>query len=185
MKLGNLALAALLLSQVAAAASVSIQLENGAFKVVGWQATPEPAAGWASVFTISTGPDVPSLFGTYSIESGALTFHSRYPLASGVTYHAVFHAPEAAPIEAVFHGPTQASTSATRVVAMYPSAPTLPDNQLKLYIVFSAPMQSEDIFPSIHLIDPDGKPSYLPFVGQELWNRDYSRLTLIFDPGRI
>ena len=175
----------LLLSPIASAASVSIQLDNGAFKVVGWQATSEPTGGWVSVFTVSTGPDVPPLFGSYSIENGALVFHTRYPLAPGVSYHAVFHQPGTTPIEAVFHGPTQASAPATRVVGMYPSVPTLPDNQLKLYLVFSAPMQGGDIFPSIHLIDQDGKPAYLPFVGQELWNRDNSRLTLIFDPGRI
>ena len=69
--------------------------------------------------------------------------------------------------------------------AMYPSSPVLPANQLKLYIVFSAPMQGGDFWASIHLIDQDGKPAYLPFVGQEVWNRDNTRLTLIFDPGRI
>jgi len=46
-------------------------------------------------------------------------------------------------------------------------------------------MQGADFWSSIHLIDQDGKPAYLPFVGQELWNRDNTRLTLIFDPGRI
>jgi len=70
---------------------------------------------------------------------------------------------------------------------MYPSGPTLPSNQLKLYILFSAPMQSGDIWSKVHLIDQDGKPSVLPFVelDQELWNRDHTRLTLLFDPGRI
>jgi hypothetical protein len=184
-KLGKLALAALLLPIVGAAASVSIQLDNGAFKVTGWRPAAEPAAGWSSVFSVSTGPDLPALFGSYSIENEALTFHPRFPLASGVTYHAVFHLAGTAPIEAVFHGPVQASSPPTHVAAMYPSSPVLPDNQLKLYLVFSAPMQGGDIFPSIHLIDQSGKPAYLPFVGQELWNPDQTRLTLIFDPGRI
>ena len=180
----RLALAALLLSQTAVAASVSIQLDNGAFKVTGWTER-EPAGGWASIFTVSTGPDLPPLFGAYSIEGGALTFRPRYPLASGVTYHAVFHSPGSAPVEATFHGPEPVVAPETRITAMYPSSPALPANQLKLYIVFSAPMQGGEFWQSIHLIDQDGKPAYLPFVGQELWNRDYTRLTLIFDPGRI
>jgi hypothetical protein len=185
--LWKLALAALLLPIAAAAASVSIQLDNGAFKVVGWQATSEPAAGWASVLTISTGPDVPPLFGSYSIENGALTFHPRFPLATGVTYHATFHTPGAATVDATVHGPAPVAAPATRIVAIYPSAAVIPSNQLKLYIVFSAPMQSGDVWPKIHLIDQDGKPSVLPFVelDQELWNRDHTRLTLLFDPGRI
>jgi hypothetical protein len=178
------ALAALLLSQTAVAASVSIKLDNGAFKVTGWTA-PEPAAGWSSVFTVSTGSGLPPLFGTYSFEAGSLTFHPRYPLASGVTYHAVFHPPGTAPVEATFKGPEPVAVPRARVTAIYPSSPVLPVNQLKLYIVFSAPMQGGDFWPSIHLIDQDGKPAWLPFVGQELWNRDNTRLTLIFDPGRI
>ena len=182
--IARFALAALLLSQTAVAASVSIRLDNGAFKVTGWTAS-EPAGGWASVFTVSTGRDLPPLFGTYSIEAGSLTFHPRYPLASGVTYHAVFHPPGTAPVEATFRGPEPVAAPPARVTAMYPSSPVLPANQLKLYIVFSAPMQGGDFWPSIHLIDQDGKPAWLPFVGQELWNRDNTRLTLIFDPGRI
>ncbi len=182
--IAKLALAAVLLSQAGVAASVSIQLDNGSFKVTGWTAA-EPAGGWDTVFTVSTGRDLPPLFGTYSIEGGALTFRPRYPLASGVTYYALFHAPGSDPVEATFHGPEPVAAPRAHVVAMYPSAPVLPANQLKLYIVFSAPMQGGDFWPSIHLIDQDGKPAYLPFVGQELWNRDNTRLTLIFDPGRI
>jgi hypothetical protein len=186
-KLGKLALAAMLLPWAGLAAGVSIQLDNGAFKVAGWNATTEPAAGWASIFIVSTGGDVPPLFGAYSIENGALTFRPRFPLASGVTYHAVFHPPAAAAVEAIFSGPALVAAPAARVVAMYPSAAILPSNQLKLYVVFSAPMQSGDIWRKIHLIDQDGKPSVLPFVEleQELWNPDHTRLTLLFDPGRI
>lgn len=182
--IAKLVLAAVLLSQTGLAASISIQLDNGAFKVTGWTA-PEPAGGWASIFTVSTGPDLPPLFGAYSVDEGSLTFQPRYPLASGVTYYAVFHPPESPPVEATFHGPEPVAAPEARITAIYPSAPVLPANQLKMYIVFSAPMQGSDFWPSIHLIDQDGKPAYLPFVGQELWNRDYTRLTLIFDPGRI
>jgi hypothetical protein len=182
--IARFALAALLLSQTVVAASVSIQLDNGAFRVTGWT-VPEPAAGWASIFTVSTGRDLPPLFGAYSTEGGSLTFRPRYPLATGVTYYAVFHPPGTAPVEATFHGPEAVAAPAAHVLTMYPSTPVLPANQLKLYILFSAPVQSGDFWQNIHLIDEDGKPAYLPFVGQELWNRDYTRLTLIFDPGRI
>jgi hypothetical protein len=174
----------MLLFQTGLAASVSIQLENGTFKVMGWTA-PEPKTGWDSIFTVSTGPDLPPLFGAYAVEAGSLTFRPRYPLVSGVTYYATFRPPESAPVEATFHGPEPVAAPATRITAMYPSSSVLPANQLKVYLVFSAPMGDGDFWPSIHVVDQDGKPAYLPFVGQELWNRDYTRLTLIFDPGRI
>jgi len=182
--IARFALAVLLLSQTGVAASVSVQLDNGAFKVTGWAFFFNDTAT-TEIYTVSTGRDLPPLFGAYSMEGGSLTFHPRYPLASGVTYYAVFHPPGSAPVEATFHGPEPVAAPEARITAMYPSSPVLPANQLKLYIVFSAPMQGGDFWPSIHLIDQDGKPAYLPFVGQELWNRDNTRLTLIFDPGRI
>src|SRR5258708_25699878 len=39
----------------------------------------------------------------------------------------------------------------------------------------------------IHLLDQAGAPVELPFleVDQELWDREYKRLTVLFDPGRI
>ncbi len=124
------------------------------------------------------------MFGAYSVDHGTLSFRPRYPLASGVTYHAVFHPPSASASEAVFHGPEPPSAPPTQVIATHPSL-RLVGNQLKLYVAFSAPMQGGDIFPLIHLLEQDGKPAYLPFVGQDLWNRDFTRLTLLFDPGRI
>lgn len=185
----RIALAALLLASTAAAASVSIQLDNGAFKVSGWQISKEPADGWSSLFTVSTGPDVPALFGSYTVDGGDLTFRPRFPLSPGVTYHAVFRLPGAAPVEVTFHNPAVASTASTRVIAMYPSSPVLPSNELKLYVVFSAPMRNggDEIWRKIHLVDSSGAAAYLPFVTleQPLWNRDNTRLTLLFDPGRI
>jgi hypothetical protein len=70
---------------------------------------------------------------------------------------------------------------------MYPSAAVLPSNQLKLYLVFSAPIRPGGIWTKIQLFDQNGTPAALPFIelDPELWNRDYTRLTLLFDPGRI
>lgn len=184
MQLRKLTLAALL-PLVGAAASVSIQLDNGDFKVVGWAASAEPASGWESVFTVTTGEGVPPIFGSYSVVGSTLIFHPRFPLAPVVVYHATFHSADTK-VTAEFHGPPPGVTApSTHVVAMYPTAPTLPSNQLKLYLAFSAPMQGGEIWSKIHLVDDTGAPAFLPFVQQELWNRDYTRLTLIFDPGRI
>ena len=171
---------------MAAAASVSIQYENGVFKIVGMTFRPEQASAEASGFVVHTeGSNIP-LFGTYSVENGQLTFRPRFPLSSDVTYVAGFGVghPD---VSLVLPAKKRADAPATRVVAMYPSAPAIPSNQLKLYLIFSAPMQSGEIWPKIHLIEQDGKPSVLPFVelDQELWNRDHTRLTLLFDPGRI
>lgn len=90
-------------------------------------------------------------------------------------------------VEATFTPPAAALGPPTRVAAVYPSTNILPENQLKLYIYFSAPMQRGEVWPKLHLLEENGKPVVLPFVEleQELWDRDQKRLTLLFDPGRI
>lgn len=170
---------------MAVAASVSIQYQDGAFVVTGWKPAPEPSGGWGPVFSVSTADSATPMFGSYAVENGELTFRPRYPLAPGVTYVASFRT-GGIDVQARVDGPSKPTAAQTRIVAIYPSSPVLPSNQLKLYLLFSAAMQGgEEIFSRIHLVDSSGTPAHLPFVSQELWNRDYTRLTLIFDPGRI
>src|SRR5262249_55419183 len=70
---------------------------------------------------------------------------------------------------------------------VYPSTGLLPDNQLKFYVYFSAPMRRGEAWQRIHLLDEHGAAVELPFLelDQELWDRDYKRFTVLFDPGRI
>jgi hypothetical protein len=48
-------------------------------------------------------------------------------------------------------------------------------------------MQRGEAWRRVHLYDADGKLVELPFLElqQELWDPDYQRLTVLFDPGRI
>jgi hypothetical protein len=165
-------------------AAQSIRMEGGAFRVDGWQAGAEPSGGWASLFRIYAGSgDVPPIAGAYSVENGALTFRPRYPLGAGMKVRAVFDSKESS-----FDLPKAAPpASTTRVRYVYPSADVLPENQLKLYVYFTAPMQMGDAWSHIRLLDENAKPVDLPFleIDQELWSRDQTRLTILFDPGRI
>jgi hypothetical protein len=63
----------------------------------------------------------------------------------------------------------------------------VPENQLKLYLHFSAPMSRGEAYQRIHLLDGAGQPIPLPFleIDQELWDPEGRRLTLLFDPGRV
>jgi hypothetical protein len=172
------------------AAEVSIRLDGGVFHVVNWTADREPAGGWESILSIyaeSRSADPPPLLGAYSVENGALTFKPRFPLAAGMHYRAVFRVGGNAQVVADFDGPKLDRTSSTRVEHVYPSTNTLPANQLKFYLFFSAPMARGEAWRRIHLLDQDGKEVELPFLelNQELWDPDYKRLTVLFDPGRI
>jgi hypothetical protein len=167
-----------------ACAAQSVLLEGGAFRVAGRDPGPEPSGGWSSVLAVYAGAgDVPPLAGVYSVENGVLTFRPRYPLAPGVHVRAVLDSREF-----TFEIPrAPAPGSTTRVSHVYPSADLLPENQLKLYIVFTAPMQTGEAWSRIHLVDAAGRRVELPFleIDQELWNPDHTRLTVLFDPGRI
>lgn len=187
----TLALAAvfLLFGAAAAAQEVSIRLENDSFRVAGWQPVPPQAPkDWSSVFRVYSGSgDVPPLAGDYAIENGSLVFHPRFPLEPGVRYRAVFQPPIGKPIEASFEKPKAQLTPSTRVAHVYPSTDVLPSNTLKLYIYFSAPMSRGEAWQHIHMLDEKGQPLKYEFVEiqQELWDNTHTRLTVLFDPGRI
>ena len=187
MSLVTIALA-LFATQIAAAQDVSIRLENGAFKVVGWQPGASPPDGWSKLFTVRSGADgSPPMLGAYAVEAGALVFKPRFPLEPGLTYRATFHLPEGGFVEAAFEAPKLAPAPSTRVEHVYPSTDLLPENQLKFYVTFTASMGRGQAWRHIHLLDQKGATVDLPFleIDQELWDRDNRRLTILFDPGRI
>ena len=176
----------------ASAQTISIQFDGRTFKVTGWKALPTaPAKGWGSVFNVSTGAgDVPPLAGTYDVESDTLVFHPSYPIVPGMHYRAVFLPPGGgAPVEKTFDGPHVDKIPSVRVEHVYPSGDVLPSNLLRLYIYFSGPMSRSESAHYLHVLDENGKDLqgaqavFLP--GEELWDPNYQRLTMTFDPGRI
>jgi hypothetical protein len=185
----GIAFAILLLPHAGAAQPFSILMENGAFRVSGWTPpkTP-PAAGWPSIFAVYAGAgDVPPLLGSYSTASGSLVFEPRFRVAPGIRTRAVFRPPSGAAVETLFDGTQAPSAPSTSVEHVYPSAEVLPENQLKFYIHFSAPMSRGEAWEHIHLLDQNGNRVDLPFleIDQELWDAGQQRLTVLFDPGRI
>jgi hypothetical protein len=73
------------------------------------------------------------------------------------------------------------------MVEVYPTRDVLPENQLKFYLHFSAPMARGEAYERVHLLREDGSEVDMPFLelGQELWDPAGKRLTILFDPGRI
>jgi len=62
----------------------------------------------------------------------------------------------------------------------------VPENQLRLYIHFSAPMGRRGGLEHVTLLDEHGREVPDPFLplDAEFWNADRTRYTLFFDPGR-
>ncbi|USD36093.1 hypothetical protein [Ferrimonas sp. SCSIO 43195] len=80
-----------------------------------------------------------------------------------------------------------APSEATLVSAVYPTADRLPENLLRFYVYFSAPMDRGDILKSVYLADAQGNRQQGVFLDNkfDLWSPDSRRLTLLFDPGRV
>jgi hypothetical protein len=82
------------------------------------------------------------------------------------------------------------------VTAVHPSADVVPENLLRVYIEFSAPMGSGaglDFVKLVELSGPGDKAgkterveagAFLP-VEANFWSPDHTRYTLFFDPGRV
>jgi hypothetical protein len=130
--------------------------------------------------------NLPSMAGSYAINKGTLTFKPQFPFTPGVKYRAVLRM-EGKTISSTQETPKRALESTTSVAAIYPPADELPENLLKFYLQFSAPMSGGHIYDHIHLRDDAGKDVQLPFleIDEELWDPTMTRLTLFLDPGRI
>jgi hypothetical protein len=135
---------------------------------------------------------MPAMIGSYHVESNLLRFEPQFPLMPGVRYQAVLRPTklgEAAvkPITSPFEITPVEPHSTTVVKEVYPTADLLPENLLKFYIHFSAPMSRGHIYDHIQLRGENGNAIELPFleIDEELWDPSLTRLTLFIDPGRI
>jgi len=155
-----------------------------------WQQLLSVYAGQGS---ITADLNVPPMLGEYRLVKNSVRFEPRFPLKRGVTYRAVLRARgvlggrQSAVLSSTFSLPLEPREPSTRVAAVYPSADVLPENLLKFYVHFSAPMSRGHIYEHIQLLDDSGKAVELPFleIDEELWNPAMTQLTLFIDPGRI
>jgi hypothetical protein len=132
--------------------------------------------------------------GTYQVDPNRLQFIPAFPLSPGVSYRAVFNAgalpgviTTAKELTAVYSFAEPKRNVTTVVTQVYPTAAALPENLLKFYIHFSAPMSRGHVYDYIHLRAETGSNVELPFLElpEELWDPTMTRLTLLLDPGRI
>jgi len=82
---------------------------------------------------------------------------------------------------------SQPAEGPTSIVAVHPAADSLPENLLRWYLEFSAPMFPGRALDHVRLIDDRGAEVSGAFLdlSEELWDPAGRRLTLLFDPGRV
>lgn len=160
---------------------------------------------WASALRVTVAGDdgaqpadpsaLPAVLGRYTVERHAVVFTPQFGFDAGRRYRVVFDAsklPATAPvwspepIVAIVGLPKEDLVPTTVVSRVYPSGEIVPENQLRLYIHFSAPMGLKGGIGYVRLLDEAGREVEDPFLplDAEFWNRDRTRFTVFFDPGR-
>jgi len=155
--------------------------------------------------------ELPPLLGSYKATNAGICFEPRFALEPGHRFRAEFnpiqmHAvalkhfalcegscgdwenKHTIKLSADFAPPLATATAArTDVAEVFPSASLLPENLLRFYIHFSAPMSRGEAYARIHLMDAANHIVSDPFLelAEELWSNDGTRFTLLLDPGRI
>ena len=165
---------------------------------------PQTDERWAALLSVTVGGDqapstVPVIQGRYAVANAGITFTPLFPFDAGRAYRVSFaptHLPRPRQVEAVIaivRLPAVATEPTTVVTAVHPGAQVLPENLLRVYIEFSAPMGSGvglDFVKLVELSGADGKTerveegAFLP-VDANFWSPDHTRYTLFFDPGRV
>jgi len=155
--------------------------------------------GWTPLFRVSVAPQeepgAVAVSGEYTVSNGMVRFTPVLPFEGGRTYYATFD-PGAARGGTLAHlskltrqlsTPAPPQAPPVHVGAVYPSGPMVAANLLRMYVEFSGAM---GILPGEHyitLLDADGNEisgALLP-LDTELWNREHTRFTILFDPGRV
>ena len=129
----------------------------------------------------------PGLLGTWGTEATTAWFRPRFPLAHGVRHTVRWDAGAGSkPVVLEFTLPAP-KTAPTTVVSAYPSGPVIPENILRFYLEFSAPMRAGEAYRHVSIVRDDGHVADLPFLelDEELWDPSGTRLTFLIDPGRI
>lgn len=124
------------------------------------------------------------VLGTLTLEDNIYIFKPAIPFSEGHNY-LLFNKGNQVSNFSVLVNTNNASTE---LVAIYPTSDTVPENLLKMYFLFSNPMQevgSSLDFISVTNNATNEKVDVFLNLETELWNVEHTQLTLWLDPGRI
>src|SRR5262249_48668717 len=137
---------------------------------------------WTALFRISVGDtdsvDRAAVLGTYTVGDGVLRFTPRFRFDPGQRYDVRLD-PSRLPSPSAAAGwrsqiirtsvalPAPEGRATTRVVAVFPGADEVPENLLRMYIAFSAPMSLGGASGHVQLLDEHGRvveDAFLPLA---------------------
>jgi hypothetical protein len=132
---------------------------------------------------VSVAGETTRIVGRHEVSGARLVFRPIFPFDPGREYDVAIDGEQTLR----FKRPAPKLVPSTSVMRVFPTSDTLPANQLRLYIEFSAPMSRDGGLPYVHLLDADGSEvtdAFLP-LDADFWNRERTRYTLFLDPGRV
>ena len=153
--------------------------------------TPEQ---WASVLRVAVEKDAPAVLGQYAVADGAIRFTPLFPFDEGRQYQVRFDparlpgaSADAGVVEKTVGRPASTAVPSTVVARVYPSGDVVPENLLRMYVEFSAPMGRKSGVEYIALLDHAGQeiPGAVLPLEYEFWSPDHKRFSVFFDPGRV
>jgi hypothetical protein len=150
---------------------------------------------WHAVLRVAVGPDASPMLGAHAVVRGTLRFTPAFPLDPGRQYEVRFD-PSRVPGSATLPGtslvatvgrPATAVEPSTVVTQVYPSGDEVPENLLRMYVEFSAPMGRRSGIEHLTLLNGSGAeiPGAVLPLDYEFWSPDHRRFTVFFDPGRV
>ncbi len=132
--------------------------------------------------------NVPKIIGIFKCVDSQFFFKPKYGFSAGASYTVFFKSISNVEERFIVKVPEINLEPSTYIKNLYPTSSKLPMNQLKFYIEFSAPMRLGNAFEHIRLYKmPEVKLEADAFfvTTEEFWNPNKTRLTILFDPGRI
>ena len=170
------------------------------FRITGWSSgeldalrdLPQPA--WQEIVRVSvSGANNIAIAGRYRVMPDAVEMVPQFSLDAGREYSVRVDGsrlPKPRPgeiVETRVSLPRTTAQPTTRVTAIYPSSSRWPENTLRFYLHFSAPMSGTSAIGHVRLVDEYGAEvrDALLEVDVDLWDSDYTRRTVFFDPGRV
>ena len=155
---------------------------------------------WASFFSVKTAGGNRSVLGRYRVVKNRVAYTPRFLPDTKIPYLISFNhnalaellslpklkKADSVVIDSVQYFQLQ-SAPVSEVQWTYPHINVLPENTLRMYIYFTAPMSFDNPLDYIDLYDQQGKVIENAFVEvpEGLWNQERTRLTLLFHPGRV
>jgi sugar phosphate isomerase/epimerase len=134
----------------------------------------------------------PAMLGNLATTASGLRWTPRFPLAPGLRYFVRINFGKLNGHETRWCSTTFALNdvtlpATTSILSVSPMLAKLPENTLRMYVEFSHPMTKGHAYEHITLLKEDGSPVKFPFLEleEELWAPGGTRLTLLFDPGRV